>query len=258
VIGAVPAGAIRYHSNRLVLDLSGAHTFDALNTAPLEYGLEQEVDYLVAFREPFFDSIPDRVVAHESSASINTSLASNIMRAYGPPGSVDDFIASPHRMFQFDPVGLELIDALDVGNPTALLDVSESAHDYGVEGERFTNSQTMRVSNNETLLDDAMVFHEAEEFTVGSVPGEPLTIVKRYDASVGGNLAVFADGMQAGEWELPVERVFFGEAAFTIPAELVTAFRTRLRFELIPGSSAIAGNSFYYWILVPEGSAPRG
>ena len=60
-----------------------------------------------------------------------------------------------------------------------------------------------------------------------------------------------SDGIEAGVWDLPAKRTFFGESSFIIPGELVTQNRTVLRFELIPGKTAIAGSSFFYWILVP-------
>ena len=258
VIGAVPAGAIRFHSGRRVLDLSGANTHKALRSTALDYGLEQDVDYLVAFREPFFDSIPGRAVAHEELVSINTILDSNIMRAYGPPGTAADTTMPRDQLAVFDPTGLRIIDTLDVGNSSAAREQSEAEHDYGLEGHRTATTVTMRISGDAILADDARVFGEAEEFTTASVPGQPLTIVKRYDATIGGRLRVVVDGVYAGEWELSRERVFFGEASFTVPARLLTASRTRLRFEVIPGQPAIAGNSFFYWILVPEGSSPPG
>lgn len=252
VIGAAPAGAARFHSGRRVLDLTGVNTHDALGNSPIQYGLDHGVDYLVAFREPFFDSIPGRTVAHEELVSLNTILPSNVMRAYGPPGSAAEVTLEPERFAQFDPSGLVIIDTLDTGNSSAPRKASEAEHDYGLEGDNFSTSLTMRTADDTTLTDDARVFRGAEEFTAASVPGQPLTVVKRYDATVGGRLRVFADGVSAGEWELPRGQVFFGEAPFTVPANLVTEAHTRLRFEVIPAPLAIAGNSFYYWILVPE------
>ena len=250
VIGAVPSGAISFFAKREILDLSGKHTHDAQGTPPLTFGLEQEVDYLVAFREPFFDSIPGRAVVREQRVSFANPFQSNILRAYGPEGS-DPVSESAREEFQlFDPTGLQLIDALDVGNGFADPEVSESTHAYGIEGDRAASSITMRTSSRSAVSDDFRSFSVAEEFISASRPGEALTIVKRYDATVSHSLRVFADGFEVGTWELPTERTFFGESAFTVPAEYVSRNRTSLRFEVIPGPNSIAGSSFFYWILV--------
>jgi hypothetical protein len=67
---------------------------------------------------------------------------------------------------------------------------------------------------------------------------------------------VFADGVEVGVWELPRKEFFFGEEAFVVPSELITMSRTRLRFEAIPTRLAVAGNTFFYWILTPAESTP--
>ena len=256
VIGAVPAGAIRYHSDRNVIDLSGLNSHEATGKPALDYGLQQGVDYMVAFREPYFDSIPGRSVVYESVVSVNSMLPANVMRAYGPAGSAQSADASRTSFTSFVPVGLELIDMFDPGNASADRSLSEATHDYGLEGNPSAVAQTLATESGAILSDDARVFTGAEEFTAGSVPRQPLTVVKRYDASIGGELRVFADGELAGTWELPIQQTFFGESSFTIPANLITNARTRLRFEVIPTRLAIAGNSFFYWILVPAGTAP--
>ncbi len=258
VIGAIPAGAIGFYSRREVLDLSGKNTHDAQRIQALAYGIEQDVDYLVAFREPFFDSIPGREVANEERVSFGNLYLSNVMRAYGPGGSATGVELPRDRLLVFDPAGLEIIDTLDTGNGFAAAEASETTHGYGLEGDRASSSITARVGEDAVINDDFRSFGVAEEFGVASVPGQPLTIVKRYDATVPGSLRVFIDGKDAGTWELPQERTFFGEAAFTVPAGLVMEGRSRLRFEVIPGPSATAGTSFFYWILVPEGSITDG
>ncbi len=258
VVGAVPAGAVKFFSEREVLDLSGKNLHEAQGKPPLTYGLDRNVDYLVAFRGPFFDSIAGREVANETRVAFGNPFPSNIMRAYGPEGS-DLGTELPRAPFvYFDPTSLDgdftLIDSIDVGNGLAEGELSEVAHNYGIDGERTSYSFTARIDGTTTLTDDARVFRTAEEFTVASRPGVPLTIVKRYDASVAGSVRVFVDGTEAGTWDLPSERTFFGEAAFTVPAELIEDETTTLRFEVIPGQAAIAGSSFFYWILVPEQS----
>jgi hypothetical protein len=252
VIGATPPGAARFFSGRVVLDLDGAHTHEALRSTPLEFAEEQKVDYIVAFRSPYFDSVPGRPVAHEEVAAFNSSLPSNLMRAYGPASPEGETFAPKDVLLQFDTSGLALTDRVDVGNLSAAEAVSEAAHDYGLEGEASSVERMARVADGVTVQDEARVFSEAEEFTVASLPGEPLTVVKRYDAAVGGRLRVFADGVEVGVWELPRGEFFFGEAAFTILGEAVTQNRTRLRFEVIPTQPALAGNSYFYWILAPE------
>lgn len=258
VIGAVPAGTISFFTDREVIDLSGKNTHDAQGTPALTYGLEQGVDYLVAFRGPFFDSVAGRAIANEQRVAFGNPFTSNVMRAYGPEGSATG-IELPREQFAiFDIESLEtelkLIDSMDIGNGFAEPEISEVGHDYGIDGERTTFTFTARIAGESILTDDGRVFRVAEEFRVASAAGVPLTIVKRYDASVSGSVRVFVDGTEAGVWELPAQRSFFGEASFTIPGNLVTQDRVTLRFEVIPGQAAIAGSSFFYWILVPEGS----
>ena len=60
-----------------MLDLDGAHTHEALRSTPLEFAEERHVDYIVAFRSPYFDSVPGRPVAHEEVTAFNSSLPSN-------------------------------------------------------------------------------------------------------------------------------------------------------------------------------------
>lgn len=258
VIGAIPAGAIGFFTDREILDLSGKNTHDAQGTPALTYGLEQRVDYLVAFRGPFFDSVAGRSVVNEQRVAFGNPYTSNMVRAYGPDGSAAG-VKRPRELFAvFDQASLgfdfRIIDSMDTGNGLAVEEQSEVAHDYGIDGERTSYSFTARVDEDSFITDDARVFRVAEEFSIVSEPGVPTTIVKRYDASVAGSVRVFVDGQDAGVWELPGERRFFGESAFTIPGELLTADRATLRFEVIPGRAAIAGSSFFYWILVPAES----
>ena len=110
----------------------------------------------------------------------------------------------------------------------------------------------MSAGDNRLLTDDSRLFSIAEEFSAASRPGEGLTIVRRYDATVGGKLRVFVDGVDAGIWELPVGRSFFAESAFSVSPSMVNEPLTRLRFEVIPDKTAIAVSSFFYWILVPQ------
>jgi hypothetical protein len=256
VIGAAPAGAARFLSHRVVLDLDGAHTHDALRSTPLEFAAERQVDYIVAFQSPYFDSVPGRPVAHEEVAAFNSSLPSNVMRAYGPPGGEGDAVVLRSSLVLFDASGLAVMDTVDVANLSAPAAISEATHDYGLEGAASSVKRTARTAEGVSVEDDARVFSAAEELTVTSIPGQPLTVVKRYDAAVGGRLRVFADGVEVGVWELPRGEFFFGEAAFTILGETVTQNRTRLRFEVIPTQAALAGNSYFYWILAPEAAVP--
>ncbi len=254
IIGSVPAGAVSFFAERQVLDLSGKNTHDAQGTPPLTYGLDQNVDYLVAFRGPFFDSIPGREVANDERVAFGNPFPSNIMRAYDPEGATQAIELPRESFLVFEPGDLTLIDSIDTGNGLAAPDTSEVTHDYGIDGERSSFSITARIDENSTITDDGRVFRVAEEFIVASRPGVPLTIVKRYDASVSGAIRVLVDGLEAGVWDLPAQRTFFGEAAFIVPGELIESDQTTLRFEVIPGQAAIAGSSFFYWILVPEQS----
>ncbi len=258
VIGAVPAGAISFFTDRRILDLSGKSTHEAQDQAPLTFGLEQEVDYLVAFREPFFDNIPNRAVVNEERVSFANAFQSNILRAYGPPGSSNSIEVDREELQLIVILNSEIIDTLDVGNQFAVRSATERIHDYGTEGERVSSTITMNIGDGSVLTDDFRSFSGAEEFVVASRPGVPLIIVKRYDATVSTRLRVFADGFEAGTWDLPVERAFFGENSFVVPSHLITQNRTSLRFEVIPGPDSLAASSFFYWILVPtEQSSPQ-
>ena len=258
VIGASPAGAVRLFSNREVLDLDGVYTHESLRTRPLEFAAERGVDYVVALQSPYFDSQPDRVALHTVSSVPSTILASPAIRIYGPSDAAGVVMAERGTMLGFDAAGLRIIDELDVADLNAERAVSEITHAYLVEGPAGSVTRIARSYGGESLEDDARVFSVAEEMTVKSVPGSPLTVVKRYDAAIGGRLHVLADGVSAGEWELPRNEFFFGESGFTIPADLITSDRTRLRFEVIPVPGAEAGNSFYFWILTAEGPDRAG
>ena len=257
LVGASPSGAIGYFSGRETIDIDGFNTHEALRSTPLEYAGERNVDYLVAFRSPYVDSVPDRPVEHETVVSLNTSLQSNVMRAYGPVMPQDDILSPSDVLLQFDSTGLALIDMVDVGNLSAAFAISEAKHDYGLDGQSSSVDRNVRAAEGVRVDDDARVFNGAEELTVASLPGQPLTIVKRYDAAIGGMVRVFADGEEIGVWELPRQEYFFGESSFEIPAEFITENRTRLRFEAIPTRLAVAGNTFFYWILTPEGATPE-
>jgi hypothetical protein len=252
VMGAAPAGAVRFFSNRTVLDIDGSHTHEALDFTPLEFAEERNVDYLAGFRNAYFDSVPGRPVVYEVSTPFNSVLPSDTLRIYGPANTTDEVFANRSEMLVFDSSGLDLIDMIDPGNLSAPDEINESSHSYRLEGVSSTSDDTYRSAEAVTVSDDARVFSVAEEFTVNSRPGRTLVVVKRYDAAIGGSLNVFANGSEAGAWDLPVRPFFFGESAFEVPAELITGEKTTLRFEVVPTGSASAGNSYFIWVLAPR------
>lgn len=252
VIGASPAGAIRFLSGRTVIDMDGLNSHEAVDFSLLQYAVMSDIDYIVAFRNQYVDSIPGRPVAYETTATENSA----VLRVYGPLSDESNGTQPRQSLIHFDSTGLVLLDIIDVGNITAEPGTSEVEHDYAAESLLSNVKRYLRASDTVSVEDDARVFSVAEEITVASVPGKPLTVVKRYDAATGGMVRVFADGHEIGEWELPRREFFFGESSFTIPADFVSQDRTRLRFEVIPTRLAVAGVSYFYWILTPEEPTP--
>ena len=149
--------------------------------------------------------------------------------------------------------GIAVIDQIDPGNPNAPADASEDAHGYEAVGGGVTEEKEFLIAKKTMLLDEARTFTRSERFTVKSVAGEKLIILKRYDSNViGYKLRVFADDEEVGLWELKPRDYFFGEDTFAVPASFITRATTDLRFEVVPVPGRNTADSFYYWILVDE------
>jgi hypothetical protein len=252
-------GTMRFFGERYVLDLVGLNSHEAIGRPALEVANEARPDYLIAYRSIYFDSWVPGTPVFEVETRRNTILGGNIMRVYRADYSAQAVYADQSLPVETDTAssGFTVIDRVDTGNVSAPFKWSEEAHAYKIEGGGVTVEREFRSTGGGIVKDDARTYSVAEQFTVNSVAGQRLAILKRYDAGTLGRVRVIADGQEAGVWQLPPKDVFFGEDMFIVPPQLITRDKTTLRFEVIPMPGAPSGNSFYYWVLVDSDVAPK-
>ena len=261
-IGVGDAGAMRFFGDRYTYDLVGLNTHDAIGRPALEFAEEKQIEYVFVFKSVYFDSWPQATSVHEVEAPRTPYpiLGGTLMGVYHADWTEEVVYADKSVSHQVDvgALGMAIIDRIDPGSTEAPARESEEAHDYRLTGEGATVEQKFRIGEDVTLRDEARTFTASEEFTVESVPGERLIVLKRYDAAMVGKLRVFADDEEVGEWEPESGDYFFDEDIFVVPASFITRNKTDLRFEVIPVPGRPTANSFYYWILVDEDVATPG
>ena len=245
-IGVVNGGALRFFGNRRVVDLSGVNTHTAIGKPILEAAEAEGVDFLVAFRNIYFDSWPLGQEVFSWSTNRNTILDGAELVVYQADWDRPVQFADKGVPQTVDVSQLRLLDSLDVGHQT-----QEEAHFYALSQPSTVVERIFHIAKEEgvgvNIKDEARTSTGVEQFVVKSVPGRPLIVVKRYDAAVGGALAVYVDNQFVGDWELAVRDFVFGEDTFLIAAQLVIDATTELRFEHLPNPNTTL-NSFYYWI----------
>ncbi|MCH8897430.1 MAG: hypothetical protein IIC33_03955 [Chloroflexi bacterium] len=246
VLGVLEGGAIRFFGNQSVIDLSGINTHTAIGKPVFQAAQEHNIDYLVAFRNIYFDSWPrgDEVAAF--STEQNTILPGAELVVYQVSWDRVVTLADKTIPHTLDVSGLVLIDFLDVGNQA-----QEEAHFYALDQPSTLVERVFHIAKEQgqgiDIKDDARTSTGSEEFVVKSQPGRPLILAKRYDAAVGGSVAVYVEDKFVGDWDLAPRDFVFGEDTFHIGPEVITGTTTKLRFEYLmrPGTNL---NSFYYWI----------
>ncbi len=252
-IGVADAGAARFFSDRYIVDLTGRNWHGAIGELALELAEEEELEYLFSFRNVYFDSWPYGSLVYDQTIERNTILAGWTLRGYESTLGAEVEYGDPSQPQLADLAarGLRVLDEIDVGNVAAEAARSEPAHEYSVSGEGTLAVRTFRTNEGLVINDDARSYTGSEKFSVKSMPGERLVVLKRYDAAVAFALQVLANGQEVGLWQFDVGEFFFEEATFTIPAEFITGSTTELEFQVAQadGRAAVA-NSFYYWILV--------
>jgi hypothetical protein len=152
--------------------------------------------------------------------------------------------------------GQQPLDTLNVGD---LKD--EERHDYGIAGRQPSITEPKSIVSTSSYDPEGVSLTESgrrhsgwEEFTVKSVPGEPLTIVSRsaLNPEAGQRLFVLANGREVGLWEAQNERgKMWQEYEYTIPAEFITGDQTKIRIDSTfdPGGPGFA--SYRYWVYAP-------
>ena len=247
VIGtADAAGTIRFFGAHRVVDLTGINTRTAIGRPLFQAAEAHGVDYLVAFRNIYLDSWPlgEEVAAFATQQNAATAGAELVVYRtdWDRPINLADK-ALPHTI---DTSGLRLLDSLDVGVPA-----QEEAHFYSLSQPGSLVERIFHVAqyggSRVAIRDEARTTTGFEEFVTRSEPGQPLIIAKRYDAAVGGSVAVYVDGNFVGDWHLAPREFVFGEDTFRVGRELITGTTTVLRFQHLQRPGA-ALNSFYYWV----------
>jgi hypothetical protein len=246
VIGAIDPGAFRYFSNRQVVDLTGVNTYAAINKPLFEAARQEGVDYIVARRNLYLDSWPLGREVFSLEDPGRTERGTPSMVVYQALWDREVTLADDSIPHITHIAGLVLLDTVDVGQPA-----SEDGHLYraappAAPVERVSRLRT-RSGSEINLRDDGRTTTGREELVVRSQPGQPLIVVKRYDAALAGDMNVYADGLLVGQWRPPVQGYVFGEDTFRIAATHVTGSTTRLRFEHIAQADSRL-TSFHYWV----------
>ncbi len=158
--------------------------------------------------------------------------------------------------YAFDPLrplpsgGLSLIDSIDVGNS-----FDEGGHAYESRTCGNASYATYSYPDGRVVTDSGRSCGTGiETFSVGSVPGRDLYVVKRLDYALldqGVKVSVYT---AAGGWGQPVAYPRFAgndpehrwrDVWFVIPGRYVTSNRTRIQVAWGSGASM---NSYHYWI----------
>ena len=127
VIGTLEGGAVRFFGDRQVVDLSGTNTHTAIGQPVFSAAEEHKVDYLVAFRNVYFDSWPLEEEVFSFSTERNTILEGSELVIYRINWELQINLADKTVPQTLDVSDLILIDHLDVGDQA-----QEEAHFYSL------------------------------------------------------------------------------------------------------------------------------
>ncbi len=248
-IAVADPGALRYFTRRPLVDLTGLNYHQGIGQDTFALLERLRPDYVIAFDDLYMRSWVYGSEVFSAQTEAPGDPRGPKLAVFKTDWEVTE--APRDRVHGPSLAGLRLVDSLDVGDAQAELD-----HGWEMSPLVHTVERAFRVGPDTALRDDARITTGYEQFRVRAVPGKPLVIVKRYDAGVRGSMRVFVDERSVAVWHLPAQPYFFGEDQFTIPAAFITADAVVLRFDHIPDRNPrrrTSMNSFYYWVLVPEG-----
>ena len=235
------AGAIRYFGQRYTYDVVGLNTKELIGRDHLDVALTEKPDYLVMWRIPVYEQLPNATTLSKFDTPLNTILGYGPVSVYEMDWNPETF-ASAERFYGVQPEG-RVIDTLHMTDAE-----SESGHDYFITWVGYAPRAAGSIGG--VGIVDRGIAHggSLERFTMAAVPGKALTLVLRYRATEVGDAAdVRVDGAPAGTWALHVEDIQFQEAVFTVPAELITRDRVEIEIQWKMGMT-----EFRWWAVVDD------
>jgi len=213
------AGAPRYYGNRYVLDSVGLNSSELIGKTLTQSAQYSQPQYL-AYWDFGYAPIPlsEELVAF--SAPNNTILGHSHVKVWQI--NWDKGISDESQFYGVELEG-KVLDHLN------LVDVdSEIAHNFSVP--EVLSLPTIFVELAGHAVIDVAIDHGPgvdEKFTMASIPDSDLTLVHRFRSLAPERQAeVVVDGVSAGHWNVPYDPNLTIEAAFTIPAEYITAETT--------------------------------
>jgi hypothetical protein len=112
-----------------------------------------------------------------------------------------------------------------------------------------------RVLPERDVIDGGRLLTGGIALDVTTQPGEPLWILARLHAREGGSVRVEIAGRSAGRWRYPSVPGEWLETLFYVPAEMITADRTRVSFIVdVDDPDFLHYAPYYYWFL--QGNPP--
>ena len=146
-IGVVDgAGAVRFFGNRYVVELTGSNTHTAIGPPARMFPIaeEHDVDYLVGFRNVYFDSWPQGQEVFALETDAGSVLGARELVVYGARWDLALTLADKSVPYTVDLSGFRLLDSLDVGDQ-----VSEEAHIYSFTEAGPTVERTFNIAQVE-------------------------------------------------------------------------------------------------------------
>lgn len=262
-------GAHKYISDRYVIDLIGLTNnrlqgayfggwgtiYDRLAAMPEA----ERPDYMLIHPNVFLNGIDESVAGSLLTPVYSIVVQNPIITA----GAVETLYKMNWEYALLDQAqtymlrkGVQPLDMLNVGD----LD-DEKRHGYDMAARQPTFQEpksivtTATYEGNDFALSESGRRHSGwEEFSVRSVPGQPLTLVSRTRLRPDAEQAVtvWANGRQVGVWKVTNEQGGgWQEYEYTIPAEFIRGDSTVLRLDATadPGGPGFA--SYRYWVYGP-------
>jgi hypothetical protein len=268
-IGVNDIGAHKYLGDRYVTDLVGLTDDDLRGVFFSGWGSI----YDVLMRRPE-DRRPQYILIHPN-AFINDTDASvgqgfltpiysitvqDIAITAGPTETLykvnwDKAALDGKTTYQLQ-LGDGYLDSVNIGD---LLD--EQGHNYNMAGKQASVTEPKSIlttsiydDKGQSLTDSGRRHSGWEQFTVKSVPGQPLTIVSRtiLNPDADQHLKVLANGKEVGIWNAHNTRAgLWQEYEYTVPAQFITSDHTTLTIDASfdPGGPGFI--SYRYWVYVP-------
>jgi hypothetical protein len=265
-IGVNDVGAHKYWGDRYITDLVGLTDDDLKGVFFSGWGSI----YDVLMRRPG-DRRPQYILIHPNAfingtdASVGQGLLTpiysisvqDIAITAGPTETLYkvnwDKAALDEKATYLLHVGDGYLDSVNTGD---LLD--EQAHNYNMVGKQASVTEPKSILTTSIyddkgpgLTDSGRRHSGSEQFTVKSVPGQPLTLVSRtiLNPDADQHVKVLANGKEVGIWDAHNTRAgLWQEYEYTIPAQFITSDRTTLTIDASfdPGGPGFV--SYRYWV----------